>query len=225
MALSTAAVASASGYSVQLVRDLEALGVLSPAVRAANGYRVFSAHHVAELRVYRQLALAAGPVEARRVLQEVRDLPLDEAVARVSGLHTELSRARSEALAARRALLVIDAEPQVGEDSMTITQLAEALGVRTSALRFWESEGLLHPTRVGRAARVYPVAAVREARIVVALRTAGHRIPELRATMAALRETTARPLESLDAHLASLTTRTLALLRAGSGLAELVSGG
>lgn len=78
---------------------------------------------------------------------------------------------------------------------------------------------------MGRAARVYPVAAVREARIVVALRTAGHRIPELRATMAALRETTARPLESLDAHLASLTTRTLALLRAGSGLAELVSGG
>lgn len=149
MALSTAAVASASGYSVQLVRDLEALGVLSPAVRAANGYRVFSAHHVAELRVYRQLALAAGPVEARRVLQEVRDLPLDEAVARVSGLHTELSRARSEALAARRALLVIDAEPQVGEDSMTITQLAEALGVRTSALRFWESEGLLHPNAGG----------------------------------------------------------------------------
>ena len=33
---------------------------------------------------------------------------------------------------------------------MTITELAAALGVRASTLRFWEQEGLVSPDRVTR---------------------------------------------------------------------------
>ncbi len=59
--LSTSAVSAATGYSVQQIRDLEALSVISPAARAANEYRRFSAHHVRDLRAYRDLATAIGP--------------------------------------------------------------------------------------------------------------------------------------------------------------------
>ena len=108
--LRTTDVARAAGCSVQQVRDLEALGVLPPAGRSANGYRAFGDEHVLALRAYRGLASAVGPVVARRVLRDARSLPLDEAASLVSRLHVTLTREREEALAARRALLVVRAE-------------------------------------------------------------------------------------------------------------------
>ncbi|ERK72261.1 transcriptional regulator, MerR family, partial [Leifsonia aquatica ATCC 14665] len=53
---SIAAVATASGYSRQQIRDLERLGVIPPAERAPNGYRSFDATHIRALRVYRGVA-------------------------------------------------------------------------------------------------------------------------------------------------------------------------
>lgn len=145
--------AAASGYSVQQVRDLERLGAIPPAKRSANGYRQFTAEHLLALRAYRKLAVATGPVAARRTLREVRALPLDQAAALISSLHVSLTRERDDALAAQRALRMIRAEADdddevVEEDTMTITELADALGVRTSTLRFWERAGLVVPQRV-----------------------------------------------------------------------------
>ncbi|WP_264029277.1 MerR family transcriptional regulator [Cellulosimicrobium sp. SH8] len=247
--LRTSDVARATGWSVQQVRDLEALGVLPPAGRSANGYRTFGDEHVLALRAYRGLATAVGPVEARRVLRAVRTLSRDEATALVGALHVTLAREREEALAARRALLAIRAEGDdearppgdvtAGQDDadasvLTITQLAAALGVRASTLRFWEREGLLAPDRVASragsvSARRYPPAAVREARVVAALRAAGYRVPDVRRTIDALRRTTgpadvADPLAALDARLGTIALRTVALLDAGHDVARLLTG-
>ena len=64
---------------------------------------------------------------------------------------------------------------------MTITELAAALGVRTSTLRFWEQEGLAVPERVTTLrARQYGTGAIREARIVAALRSSGYCVPGVR---------------------------------------------
>ncbi|WP_408896720.1 MerR family transcriptional regulator [Nocardioides sp. R1-1] len=230
---STADVAAASGYSPQQVRNLEALGVIAPAARTPSGHRRFSAEHVRDLVAYRDLASAVGPVVARRVMRDVRTLPTQEATALVGSLHTGLVGERTQALAARSALLAISGEadtdaPAADPDAMTITELSDALGVRASTLRFWEQEGLVAAERVvtrAGTARRYPLAAIREARIVVALRAAGYRVPEVRIAIAALRELgdTAGSLEALDARLATIAQRMLVLLRAGSVLAELVS--
>jgi DNA-binding transcriptional MerR regulator len=199
--LSTRAVADASGYSAQQVRVLEGLGVLPPAERAPNGYRLFRTDHVVALQAYRRLAEAVGPVVARRVLAGVRTLPLDEAVARVSALHVGLARQREEALAAQRALTLVRAESgdtDLPDDALTITQLAQALGVRASTLRFWEREGLVAPERVGSGpvrGRRYPPAVVREARVAAALRSAGHPVPAVRAVVASLRRLAGAELE------------------------------
>ncbi|WP_181781972.1 MerR family transcriptional regulator, partial [Pseudonocardia pini] len=139
---------------------------------------------------------------------------------------------RAEALAAQEALRAIRAEtatdaPSAAGDAMTITELAGALGVRASTLRFWEQEGLVTPERVATSAgsaRRYPLPAIREARITAALRAAGYRIPEVRRSLAAVREwqEVGDPLEALAARLDALGRRTLALLRAGSVLAAII---
>jgi DNA-binding transcriptional MerR regulator len=230
--MTTAAVAAASGYSVQQVRNLEALGVLPAAPRSRSGYRKFSSAHVRALRAYRELAHAVGPVEARRVMRRLPRQTPEEGAALLGGLHVRLNDEREHALAARRALEAIraeaatDAEP-VATDSMTITELSQALGVKASTLRFWEKAGLVAPDRVATpagTARRYPLTAIREARITAALRAGGYRIPDVRQAVTAVRALSdvSHSLAALDLRLQEIAEGTLALLRAGSLLADII---
>lgn len=222
----TTDVARESGYSAQQVRDLERLGVIPPARRSDNGYRSYTPLHVRALRAYRGLAAAAGPVEARRLLAELRTATVTEAAAAVDEVHARLARERAEVLRAQRALEGIQAEGAGGDDDfMTITQLAQALGVRSSTLRFWEEEGLVLPERVTTLrARRYGPAAIRAARLVVALRAGGYGIPAVREVMASLDG--ADGLEDarriLRERLDRIAARSVALLRAGADLAAVV---
>lgn len=230
--MNTAEVVASTGYSAQQVRDLEAAGVIPAAVRRTNGYRDFSPVHVRDLRAYRDLARAVGPVDARRAMVDVRALGRGEAASLVCGLHGRLAREREQVLAARAALEAISAEattdaPPVEADAMTITELSHALGVRASALRFWEKAGLVSPERIvtrAGTARRYHLAAVREARITAALRAAGHRVPDVQRAIAAIREIgdVSRSLDALDGRLEDIARRSIALLRAGAVLATII---
>lgn len=226
--LRTVDVARASGYSAQQVRDLERLGVIPPAARSANGYRSYTSIHVHALRAYRGLAGAVGPVAARQLLAELRTATLAEAAAAISAVHVGLARERDEALRAQDALRAIQAEATVGEqerDAMTITELAGALNVRPSTLRFWEQEGLVLPERVtSLRARRYGLSAIREARIVAALRNSGYGIAAVRDLMGSLGslDGLGETRRILQQRLDRLATRTVALLRAGSDLAAVV---
>nr|WP_189038696.1 MerR family transcriptional regulator [Streptomyces daqingensis] len=230
--MTTAAVAAASGYSVQQVRDLEAVGVLPEVERAPNGYRQFSATHVRALRAYRQLAYAVGPVEARRTMRRLNRHPPELGAATAGALHVRLHDERAQALAARHALEAVraeaatDAEPGTA-DSMTITELSQALGVKASTLRFWEKSGLVAPDRIttrAGTARRYPLPAIREARVTAALRAGGYRIPDVRRAVTAVRELgdVSHSLAALDTRLEDIAARTLALLRAGTLLAGII---
>jgi DNA-binding transcriptional MerR regulator len=178
------------------------------------------------LRAYRGLAGAVGPVEARRLLAELRTATIAEAAAAVDGVHARLAREREEALRAQQALQGIQAEDGRDDDFMTITQLAEALGVRSSTLRFWEQEGLVFPERVTTLrARRYGPAAVGAARVVAALRAGGYGIPAVREVMGSL-----DGLDGLEdarrilrGRLDQLAARSVALLRAGADLAAVVT--
>jgi DNA-binding transcriptional MerR regulator len=227
--LRTIDVARATGYSVQQVRDLERLGVIPPAIRSANGYRTYEAVHVRALQAYRGLARAAGPVIARRLLAGLRTSTIADAAAGINAVHVGLAREREEALRAQDALRAIEAEASEPEgddgDAMTITELAAALGVRPSTLRYWEQEGLAVPERVtSLRARRYGSAAIREARIVAALRSAGYGIPEVREVTATLRQFHGidETRRIMDRRLDEIAERTVALIRAGSDLAAVV---
>ncbi|SIN83716.1 MerR family transcriptional regulator [Agromyces cerinus] len=232
--LRTIDVARASGYSVQQVRDLERFGVIPPAVRSANGYRSYGPIHVAALRGYRALAGAAGPVSARSTMAAFRTEGVAERVATIDAAHATLARERAETLRAGQAIMAISGEPEALErepdrDAMTITELAGALGVRTSTLRFWEQEGLVRPDRVtSHRTRRYEVPAIRAARIVVALRNAGTGIPTVRELLGALEsfesfEDADEATRILRRRLDRIATRSLALLDAGADLAALIN--
>lgn len=227
----TSQLAAATGYSVQQVRDLERLGVIPDAVRQHNGYRRFGAEHVAALHAYRLLAEAVNPVVARATMRDVQTLPRAEAVALIVDLHVTLARARTNSIAAIEALnsiveeQVIDAA-STPADAMTITELGTAIGVRSSTLRFWEHEGLLAPERAPELnTRLYPLAEIRYARIVAALRAGGYRIPAVQAVMESLRSIgdadDART--ALQTRLRTIAAQSEALLRAGAYLADVIS--
>lgn len=234
-AYSTSQLAAAAGYSVQQVRDLERIGVIPAVRRKANGHRAFEPVHVHALQVYRSLAVAIGPVPARSTLQRLYHLPSDEAAALVGSWHIELARERTEALEGVRMLDIISAEARGKaaadvEAAMTITELANALGLRASTLRFWEQAGLVTPERVTRMkARRYPPGAIRAARITAALRAAGYPIPELQNLMESLQDVRATgdlnaARARLQGRLDAIGGRMWALMRAGGDIATLLSG-
>lgn len=240
MPLRTAEVAAEAGYSVQQVRDLERLGVIPPAARSKTGYRRYAPIHVHALRAYRGLARAVGPVEARRMLAELRTASVADAASAIIAVHARLARERDDLLRARAALRSIssevgwpdtgsaagaDADADADADAMSITELAGALQVRTSTLRFWEDEGLVRPERVtSLRVRRYGTAAIGEARIVAALRVAGYGVAAIREILGTLRRFgTSDEIDGiLHERLDALAARAVALLRAGADLAEVV---
>lgn len=227
---STGELAAVTDYSVQQVRDLEDLHVIPSAHRQTNGYRQFTGVHLTALRAYRRLAFAMGPALARSTMRQLYALSYNEAIATVGALHANLAHSRDETITALHALDQIldeslDDAPADPTDAMTITELSSALGVRSSTLRYWEHEGLITPERESqRAPRRYPPGAVRDARIITALRAGNYGIPAVRAVMTSLDTlgTTADARDSLRRRLQDIAARSDALLRAGTDLADLL---
>ncbi|HEX6359826.1 MerR family transcriptional regulator [Actinophytocola sp.] len=215
-----------AGYSVQQVRNLERDGVLPPATRTATGYRAYDERHVRSALAYRVLAVAAGPVEAKRIVRAAHAYPASDLLALLDAAHARLDTERRELALAREAAEAIAAEPIDDvrpTDTMTITELADALGIRPSALRHWEAEGLVVPGRTA-SRRMYSPADVRQARIVHQLRLAGYRIPTLQTLVPNLRQwdevTTA-----LAARDANIEARSRALLDGAAALSALIAHG
>ncbi|MFE9575941.1 MerR family transcriptional regulator [Nocardia sp. NPDC006044] len=226
----TVDIARGAGYSVQQVRNLERDGVLPPAARTATGHRIYGDIHQHSALAYRALAAGAGPIEAKRILRAFHHGPIPEALALLDAAHARLHTERVELGHAKQAAALISLEPiddVRGSDSMSIAELADALGIRTSTLRHWDAEGLVIPERdeTHQGARYYPPSQVRDARIVHQLRKAGYRIAHLRAVMPELRS--AHRSEDLHAALAArdagLTARATALLDAAAELRIVIS--
>lgn len=225
----TVDIARDTGYSVQQIRNLERAGVLPPATRSTTGYRAYAEIHLHSALAYRALAAGIGPTEAKKILQAMHTRPLAEALALLDAAHACLHSERIDLAHATRAAESISTEPITDvhtSDSMTVAELATALGIRPSALRHWEAEGLITPDRTGpQGARRYTPNQVRDARVVHQLRAAGYRIPHLRALIPELN----RPHRSEDirsalaARDASLTACSRALLTAAAALDTVVA--
>ena len=224
----TAQIGSRIGYSTQQVRDLERLGVIPAADRGANGYRRYQERHLVALRAYRALASAIGPVPARQLMPVLIEDTVERAAERIDDLHASLAGERSRVREALRGLDVAVAESAEvfgDEDAMTIGELAQALDVRSSALRHWEREGLVHPLRTASSGtRSYGARAITEARVVAALRAGGYGIPPIARILEQLRghALTADAQRILTDRLADLTRRSVALLGAAGALHDLL---
>ncbi|MEE6387611.1 MerR family transcriptional regulator [Microbacterium paraoxydans] len=226
--MTTAALGRLVGYSTQQVRDLERLGVLPAAERGANGYRRYRMSHALALHAYRALATALGPVPARRLMPALIGGSVEHAAERIDDLHADLALERSRVRAALRGLedAVAEADdPFVEDDAMAIGELAQALGVRSSALRHWEREGLVRPLRRAGSVRSFDSLAITEARIAAALRSGGYGIPAVSRIIDEVRAhgDTEQVQRILAERLADLTRRSVALLAAAGHLHVLLA--
>jgi len=213
------------GISVQQVRNYVDLGVLPPVDRTASGYRVFTGRHVEALVVVRRMVEGHGWPRTRVIMRAVHADDLATALATLDRSHAELDRERSDIAAVLGAFdTVVTApatEPPAARRDARIGEVATAVGVRTSALRFWETRGLLRPGREKVTGyRVYDDTELRVARVVALLRRGDYPFPIIHAVLDELR-TTGNP-ERLRARLAErerdLHRRSLCRLRASAAL-------
>lgn len=226
-----------AGISVQQVRNYEQAGLLPVASRSAAGYREFDESHRQALMAARVLVRAYGWDRAVTILAAVHQGDLRAAVASIDHAHAELDQERERIQQALRAFEVVvthplDADPRMAAALQQITrqdaplrigQLASLLGVRTSALRFWERSGLVRPVRERTTGyRRYDVAAARDAHLVRLLREGNFSMTIIRAALDEMHSSPDGRPERVGAELnrrdAELHSRSLARLRADATL-------
>lgn len=181
--------AQLAGITEQQVRNYLTAGLLPPAERAANNYRVFTDQHADALRTARALAAGHGWPRARAILSAVHRGDIPAAMAALDDSHAELARERASIAAATRAFTQAAAGPAPAiRRQARVGQVAADVGVRTPVLRLWERRGLLQPQRdPSTGYRVYGPAEQRAAHLVAVLRAGGFAFPLIDAAIAAMR--------------------------------------
>ncbi|MGW7517980.1 MerR family transcriptional regulator [Streptomyces sp. NPDC054796] len=212
--------ARAAGISTQQVRNYEEAGILPPAARTPSGYRTFDAGHEGALLTYRALAKGYGPGTARAVMLAVHEGDVTGALALVHADHAALHGQRLSLEAASEALEALARQkpgaPASPSSGMRIGDVAAAVGVRTSALRVWESAGLLTPERERATGyRRFHAADVRDARLISILRQSHYPLPRIRPVLDGLRRT-----GSSDALRAAIAQRRAEGVRKGAAMLE-----
>ncbi|GAA2796774.1 MerR family transcriptional regulator [Saccharopolyspora taberi] len=182
--------ARVAGISTQQVRNYADAGILPPVPRTDSGYRAFGEQHRAALLAYRALQRGFGPDRAQAIMRAVHDDDLPLALTLVDAGHAALHEQRRALRATGEALEAIAEQdtPALPRSDVPIGDAAAFVGVRTSALRTWESAGLLFPQR-DRATgyRRFTPADVRDARMISMLRQAHYRLPEIASVLDDLR--------------------------------------
>ncbi|MFI6761789.1 MerR family transcriptional regulator [Micromonospora sp. NPDC050417] len=193
-----------AGITEQQVRNYLATGLLPPAERAANNYRVLTDHHADALRTARALAAGHGWARARAILTAVHQGNLSAALAAVDDSHAELARERATIAAATHAFAQTAGRPApAARRRARIGQVAADIGVRTPVLRLWERRGLLRPQRDPTTGyRLYEPAEQRAAHLVAVLRAGGFGFPIIDSVIATIRSN-----GSLERALAELSRR------------------
>jgi DNA-binding transcriptional MerR regulator len=217
------------GISAQQVRNYESLGIVPPAVRSTSGRRLYENRHLAAIRTARVLMAGYGWQTAQLIMRAAHRGDREALLASVDGAHAALDRRRREvdiALGALEELEAADAPAAGRPRGLRSAEAAAAVGARTSALRFWERQGLLRPSRQpDNGYRVYDREQMRRLRIVAVLRQLGYRAPEIGRVLDELgRGRRERALEALLERRRSLIEASSACLRASAELHAYLAG-
>jgi len=207
--------ARSAGISTQQIRNYADAGVLPPTQRSAAGYRRFTARHLEAVHTYRALAKGYGADTASAVMHAVHDGELPAALALVDAGHAALHEQRISLRTAGEALNAVAADAPLPKSDLRIGEVADHLGVRTSALRVWEAEGLLTPRRDrGTRYRAFTPTDVRDARLIHLLRQSGYPLPQIRPVLDDVRQAGGSEAlrEAIARRQAMLTYRAMAML-------------
>jgi DNA-binding transcriptional MerR regulator len=188
--------ARAVGVSPQTIRGYERVGFLPPAERTPTGQRRFGPRHAQAIQTARAMIAGYGWEPALEIMRAAHQGDQAGMLALVDARHAALARRRQEideVLAALRALRQMEAEQEApaparrGQPALTIGEAARQVGVRPSAIRFWEMQGLLQPERDRESRyRRYRPEQMRRLHMIVLLRNGGYGFEAIRSVLAEL---------------------------------------
>ena len=178
--LRTRDLALAGAISVQQVRNYEASGLIPQAQRSPSGYRLYTQQHLAALHTVKSLVPGYGWQHMSAIMQALHRGDLSAALAIIDERHAELTSKRRQVEQTLLALRTLAAQSDALHSSqhsqpVRVGAAAKQVGVRVSALHFWEQQDLLHPVREQYSRyRLYDGHQMRRLRVVALLRDAGY---------------------------------------------------
>lgn len=180
--------------STQQIRNYADAGILPPTPRTSSGYRRFDAGHRQALLAYRALTRGFGLYTAQAIMLAVHAGDVPGALALVDAGHAALHEERLSLRATGDALEAVASQvaetTAIPRSDLRIGEVADYLGVRTSALRVWEASGLLTPGREpGTDYRVFSPADVRDAQMINLLRKSRYPLLQIQPVLDGLRRT------------------------------------
>ncbi|HEY8596865.1 MAG TPA: MerR family transcriptional regulator [Thermomicrobiales bacterium] len=221
--------------SVQQVRNYEAGGFIPPVERSPSGYRRYTPQHLAALKTAKQLIGGYGWPRTRQIMQALHQGQRGEALALIDARHAELAETRQQLAQTLAALSLLTAQLPIATHPRAMQRLrvgaaARLVGVRVSALRFWDQQGLLQPVRDDESKyRLYDEQQLRRLRIVVLLRQANYDFPAIHTTLNELEagqpERAVAAVEQRRSDLAATSWRCIAALATLHGYVEEFLGG
>ncbi|MET7933050.1 MerR family transcriptional regulator [Streptomyces sp. NPDC005322] len=221
-----------AGVSTQQIRNYVDTCVLPPATRTPAGYRRLDDRHRRALLAYQALLRGYGTETARAVMRAVHAGNLPEALTLVNAGHAALHEERLSLQATGEALEAVAEQtphsPALPRSNLRIGEVAAHLGVRTSALRVWESAGLLAPRREpGTTYRTYSPTDVRDVRMISMLRQGRYPLSQIQPVLDGLRRTGSSDAlrEAIARRQEQLIQRATAMLEGSSRLHHYITDG
>ena len=186
--------ARAIGLSTQTVHNYEELGFIPRAERNAKRYRLYTAQHLRAIQVARVVIAGHGWERARRIMHCIHMGELASALAVIDEHHAKIHADRREVEQTLEILRTtstsLEGLTKVSDKlkkGLRVGEAAKLVGVRVSAVRFWEAQGLLHPIRDRESKyRVYDDGQVRRLQVVVLLRKSGYNFDAIRVVLSQL---------------------------------------
>ena len=182
----TSRVARLTGVHPNTVRLYETLDLITAPARKANGYRIFTPLHIAQMRLA-QAALRVPVMQAGlrklaiSIIRAAAACDIQHALALTAQYETKLASERRNAVeAASIAHDVLMAKPPPEADApMRRSEAAKALALSIDQLRGWEMNGLLTVRRRRNGYRIYSGDDMRRLRMIRALRCANYSLSSI----------------------------------------------
>ncbi|WP_135556685.1 MerR family transcriptional regulator [Paenibacillus cymbidii] len=130
--------------SANTLRNYEAKGLIPPAERTANGYRLFTERHEAYLACLQAMAAAFGMEVAGEVLHRLQRNELDDALWIVRDREVALhgDKTSLDQLANELKSYAEGSQACNFNQSFSIREASRRTGASRSAIRYWEKSGL-----------------------------------------------------------------------------------
>ncbi|MFS0728005.1 MerR family transcriptional regulator [Paenibacillus sp. 1P07SE] len=162
--------------STHALRHYEEWGIVPKPARGANGYRQYTAEHLAYFECIRAMNPGFGMELIKEVMMDLQERDVHRALWRISKVQADLYQ---DKLIAEQTVRLLERQ-ELDETSdaprrtrLTIGQASRQTGIPATAIRHWEKEGLLElPRDQDNGYRIIDRASLRKILLIRTLRTA-----------------------------------------------------